>query len=238
MTAPRPPILELIDVHAAYGRIEVLRGVDLVVPRGAVIALLGPNGAGKTTLLRTISGLLPPTSGHVHLNGEHIARPTPAKLTKAGICMVPEGRGVFPNLTVDENLRLASFSGQSVKKILAEAYWRFPILSERKNQLAGSMSGGQQQMLSLARSLACEPALLLLDELSMGLAPLIVESLYESVAEIAASGVSVVVVEQFAASALKVADYVAVMQGGRIVDSGEPKEIEGRLNELYFGGAA
>lgn len=238
MTEQRPPILELIDVHAGYGRIEVLRGVDLVVPRGAVIALLGPNGAGKTTLLRTISGLLPPSSGHVHLDGEHLNHPTPAKLTKSGICMVPEGRGVFPNLTVDENLRLASFSGQSVKKILTEAYERFPILQERRHQLAGSMSGGQQQMLSLARSLASDPALLLLDELSMGLAPLIVESLYESVAEIAASGVSVVVVEQFASSALKVADYVAVMQGGRIVDSGEPQEIEGRLNELYFGGAA
>lgn len=232
------PILELIDLHAGYGRIEVLRGVNLTVPRGAVIALLGPNGAGKSTLLRVISGLLAPSSGHVHLNGQHIPRPSPARLTKAGVCMVPEGRGVFPNLTVDENLRLASFSGTKVEKILDESYTRFPILFERRDQLAGSMSGGQQQMLSLARSLASDPALLLLDELSMGLAPLIVESLYDSVAEIAQTGVSVVVVEQFAASALRVADYVVVMQGGRIVDSGEPAEIEPRLDELYFGGAA
>ncbi len=231
-------ILELIDLHAGYGRIEVLRGVNLTVPRGAVIALLGPNGAGKSTLLRVISGLLPPSGGHLHLNGQHIGRPSPARLTKAGVCMVPEGRGVFPNLTVDENLRLASFSGTKVDRILDESYARFPILWERKDQLAGSMSGGQQQMLSLARSLASDPALLLLDELSMGLAPLIVESLYDSVAEIAATGVSVVVVEQFAASALRVADYVVVMQGGRIVDSGEPTEIEPRLDELYFGGAA
>jgi len=238
LNAPCPPILELIDLHAGYGRIEVLRGVDLVVPRGAVIALLGPNGAGKTTLLRVISGLLAPSSGHLHIGGEHIGRPSPAKLTKAGVCMVPEGRGVFPNLTVDENLRLASFAGQRVEKILSDSYWRFPILEERKHQLAGSLSGGQQQMLSLARSLASQPALLLLDELSMGLAPLVVQSLYDSVADIAASGVSVVVVEQFAASALRVADYAVVMQGGRIVDSGEPAEIEKRLGELYFGGVA
>lgn len=238
MNVQRAPILELIDVHAGYGRIEVLRGVDLVVPRGAVIALLGPNGAGKSTLLRVISGLLAPSSGHVHLGGDHIGRSTPATLTKAGVCMVPEGRGVFPNLTVEENLRLAQFSGQPATRILSESYWRFPILEERKDQLAGSLSGGQQQMLSLARALASNPALLLLDELSMGLAPLVVQSLYDSVADIAATGVSVVVVEQFAASALRVADYVVVMQGGRIVDSGEPAEIESRLDELYFGGAA
>lgn len=236
--SPVEPILELMDVHAAYGRIEVLCGVDLVVPKGAAIALLGPNGAGKTTLLRVISGLMAPTSGHIHLRGQHLSRISPAKLTKAGLCLVPEGRGVFPNLTVEENLRVSKFAGRPVDQILTEAYERFPILGDRRSQLAGSLSGGEQQMLSLGRALASQPALLLLDELSMGLAPLVVESLYEAVAEIAASGVSVVVVEQFAASALAVADYVAVMQGGRIVDSGEPKEIEGRLHELYFGGAA
>ncbi|MGN6609446.1 MAG: ABC transporter ATP-binding protein [Jatrophihabitans sp.] len=235
MTAP---ILECIDVHAAYGRIEVLRGVDLLVPRGAVMALLGANGAGKTTLLRVLSGVMPATSGHIHLGGEHISDASPDALNRAGLCMVPEGRGVFPNLTVEENLWLASYSGQPVERILTEAYARFPRLKERRRQLAGSMSGGEQQMLSLARALASDPALLLLDELSMGLAPLIVESLYDSVAEIAESGVSILVVEQFAASALRVADYAAVMHGGRIIETGEPAEIEGRLNELYFGGAA
>lgn len=233
-----PPILELIDVHAAYGRIEVLRGVDLVVPRGAVMALLGANGAGKTTLLRVISGLMPLTSGDIHLGGMHISNPTPDALTRAGLTMVPEGRGVFPNLTVEENLWLSSFSGLQVEKILTDAYARFPRLKERRRQLAGSLSGGEQQMLSLARALASEPALLLLDELSMGLAPLIVENLYDSVAEIAERGVSILVVEQFAKSALRVADYAAVMHGGRIVDRGEPSEVEGKLNELYFGGAA
>jgi branched-chain amino acid transport system ATP-binding protein len=237
MTGP-PPILELIDVHAAYGRIEVLRGVDLVVPRGAVLALLGANGAGKTTLLRVISGLMPATSGDIHLGGVHVSGASADRLNRAGLCMVPEGRGVFPNLTVEENLWLASYTGRPVEQIQAAAYARFPRLKERRRQLAGSMSGGEQQMLSLARALASEPALLLLDELSMGLAPLVVESLYDSVAEIAQQGVSILVVEQFAASALRVCDYAAVMQAGRISDSGEPAEIEGRLNDLYFGGAA
>lgn len=234
----RVPILELLGVRAAYGRIEVLRGVDLIVPRGAVVALLGANGAGKTTLLRVVSGLLAPTGGDIHLAGMHVNGASPDALTRAGLCMVPEGRGVFPNLTVEENLWLASFSGQPVDKILTDAYRRFPRLKERRRQLAGSMSGGEQQMLSLARALASDPALLLLDELSMGLAPLIVESLYDSVAQIARDGVSILVVEQFASSALRVADYAAVMQGGRITETGEPQEIASRLNELYFGGAA
>jgi branched-chain amino acid transport system ATP-binding protein len=232
------PILELIDVHAAYGRIEVLRGVDLRVPRGAVMALLGANGAGKTTLLRVISGLMPATSGDIHLGGVHISNATPDALTRAGLTMVPEGRGVFPNLTVEENLWLSSYSGRAVERILTEAYARFPRLKERRRQLAGSLSGGEQQMLSLARALASDPALLLLDELSMGLAPLVVESLYDSVAEIAERGVSILVVEQFARSALRVSDYAAVMHGGKIVDSGEPGEIASKLNELYFGGSA
>ena len=238
MAPATPPILELIDIHASYGRIEVLRGVDLVVPRGAVMALLGANGAGKTTLLRVVSGLMAQTSGDIHLGGMHISGATPDELTRAGVCMVPEGRGVFPNLTVEENLWLASYSGVSVEKILTESYLRFPRLKERRRQLAGSMSGGEQQMLALARALSSEPALLLLDELSMGLAPLIVESLYETVAEIARDGVSILVVEQFASSALRVADHAAVMHGGRIIETGEPQEIESKLNELYFGGAA
>ena len=231
-------MLELIDVHAAYGRVEVLHGVNLAVPRGAVMALLGANGAGKTTLLRVISGLLPVTRGDVHLAGMHVTGVRPSGLTRGGLFMVPEGRGVFPNLTVEENLWLASYAGQPVDKILTDAYARFPRLKERRRQLAGSLSGGEQQMLSLSRALASEPAMLLLDELSMGLAPLVVEYLYDSVAEIAAQGVSILVVEQFASSALRVADWAAVMARGRVVDSGEPAAIEQRLSELYFGGGA
>lgn len=233
-----PPILELIGVRAAYGRIEVLRGVDLRMPRGTVMALLGANGAGKTTLLKVISGQLAATDGDIHLGGVHVSGATPDQLTRAGLCTVPEGRGVFPNLSVEENLRLASYAGVPAGRIVAEAYDRFPRLAERRRQLAGTLSGGEQQMLALARALASAPALLLLDELSMGLAPLIVDGLYDTVAEIAEQGVSILVVEQFARSALKVADYAAVMHGGRIVATGEPDEIRSRLADVYLGGAA
>jgi branched-chain amino acid transport system ATP-binding protein len=234
----KPPILELIGVRAAYGRIEVLRGVDLRMPRGCVMALLGANGAGKTTLLKVISGQLAATEGDIHLGGVHVSGATPDQLTRAGLCTVPEGRGVFPNLSVEENLRLASYAGVPAGRIVAEAYDRFPRLAERRRQLAGTLSGGEQQMLALARALASDPALLLLDELSMGLAPLIVDQLYNTVAEIAEQGVSILVVEQFARSALKVADYAAVMHGGRIVATGEPDEIRSRLADVYLGGAA
>jgi branched-chain amino acid transport system ATP-binding protein len=234
----KPPILELIGVRAAYGRIEVLRGVDLRMPRGCVMALLGANGAGKTTLLKVISGQLAATEGDIHLGGVHVSGATPDQLTRAGLCTVPEGRGVFPNLSVEENLRLASYAGVPAGRIVAEAYDRFPRLAERRRQLAGTLSGGEQQMLALARALASDPALLLLDELSMGLAPLIVDQLYDTVAEIAEQGVSILVVEQFARSALKVADYAAVMHGGRIVATGEPDEIRSRLADVYLGGAA
>ncbi len=234
----KPPILELIGVRAAYGRIEVLRGVDLRMPRGCVMALLGANGAGKTTLLKVISGQLAATEGDIHLGGVHVSGATPDQLTRAGLCTVPEGRGVFPNLSVEENLRLASYAGVPAGRIVAEACDRFPRLAERRRQLAGTLSGGEQQMLALARALASDPALLLLDELSMGLAPLIVDQLYDTVAEIAEQGVSILVVEQFARSALKVADYAAVMHGGRIVATGEPDEIRSRLADVYLGGAA
>jgi len=232
------PILEAIDVHAAYGRIEVLRGVDLRVPRGAVVALLGPNGAGKSTFLKVVSGQMQPTSGDIHMAGVGVRNAKPEELARVGLCTIPEGRGVFPNLTVEENLRLMSYTGVPVGSILDTAYTYFPRLHERRNQLAGTMSGGEQQMLAMARALTSDPALLLLDELSMGLAPLIVDDLYQSVARIAASGVSILVVEQFARTALKVADYGAVMAGGRIVASGEPDEIRNIANDIILGGAA
>jgi branched-chain amino acid transport system ATP-binding protein len=232
------PLLEVLDIHASYGRIEVLRGVNLVVPKGAVVALLGPNGAGKTTLLKIISGQMQPTSGHVHLNGHHINGLPAEDLARAGLCTIPEGRGIFPNLTVDENLRLSTYSGVSEKKVRELAFDRFPRLKERHRQLAGTMSGGEQQMLAMARALTTDPQLLILDELSMGLAPLIVAQLYEAVAEIARSGISVLVVEQFARTALAVAEYGAVMLGGRIVAMGQPEDLTEELSEAYLGGAA
>jgi branched-chain amino acid transport system ATP-binding protein len=232
-------ILDLTDVHAAYGRIEVLHGVDLEVPRGAVVALLGPNGAGKSTLMKVVSGRLRATSGHVHLGGAHVNDTAPDQLARAGLCTVPEGRGVFPNLTVAENLRLSGLAGRaSTAEIYETAFTRFPRLAERHDQLAGSMSGGEQQMLAMARALVTDPAVLLVDELSMGLAPLIVKQLYEVLAQIAAEGVTVVAVEQFADTALAVADFAAVMTHGRIAAFDEPDVIRQDLASLYLGGAA
>ena len=232
------PILEVVDLHAAYGRIEVLRGVDLTVPKGAVMALLGPNGAGKSTLVKVVSGQKRPTSGDIHLGGVHVRGAGSEELARIGLCTVPEGRSVFPNLTVEENLRLMSYAGVPADAVLETAYSYFPRLAERRNQLAGTMSGGEQQMLAMSRALSSDPALLLLDELSMGLAPLIVDELYDTVARIADSGVSILCIEQFARTALRVADYAAVMSGGRIVATGEPGEVLATMSDVILGGAA
>ena len=232
------PILEVCDLHAAYGRIEVLRGVDLAVPKGAVVALLGPNGAGKSTLVKVISGQKKQTSGDVHLGGVNVNDAGSDDLARVGLCTVPEGRSVFPNLTVEENLQLMSYAGVAVDDVLETAFTYFPRLLERRGQLAGTMSGGEQQMLAMSRALASDPALLLLDELSMGLAPIIVDELYETVAQIAATGVSILCIEQFARTALRVSDYAAVMSGGRVVASGEPDEVLATMSDVILGGAA
>jgi branched-chain amino acid transport system ATP-binding protein len=232
-------VLELIDVDAAYGRIEVLHGVSLTVPRGTVVALLGPNGAGKTTTLKVASGQLTPTRGHVHLGGHHLNGASPDALARAGLCTIPEGRGIFPNLSVEENLRLFAFTAKASDSDIRETtFARFPRLEERRGQLAGRLSGGEQQMLAMTRALATNPALLMLDELSMGLAPMIVDELYGVVAQIASEGVSVLVVEQFARRALAVAQYAVVMVGGRVTAVGEPADVESELSAAYLGGAA
>ncbi|MBW3664155.1 MAG: ABC transporter ATP-binding protein [Actinobacteria bacterium] len=233
------PILELRDVHAAYGRIEVLRGVSFTVPRGTVVALLGPNGAGKTTTLKVISGQMEPTEGHVHINGHHVNGLAPDALARAGTCTIPEGRGIFPNLSVSENIRLFAYSASAPERDLRDrAFEYFPRLGERREQLAGTLSGGEQQMLAMSRALATDPELLLLDELSMGLAPLIVEELYAIVSRIAREGISVLVIEQFARTALAVAEYGVVMVHGRVTAIGQPQDIEDQLSEAYLGGAA
>ena len=235
-TAPEAPLLELRGVKAAYGRIEVLHGVDLVVPKGSVVALLGPNGGGKTTTLKVISGQMTPTSGCVHIAERHVNGASPDALARVGVCTIPEGRGIFPNLTVRENLRMVTYAGTAeLSQVEDVAFARFPRLGERRNQLAGTMSGGEQQMLALARGLAVNPALLLLDELSMGLAPLIVEGLYQIVAQVAAEGVSILVVEQFARTVLGVADYAAIMLHGRITSIGQPDDIAPELEAAYMG---
>jgi branched-chain amino acid transport system ATP-binding protein len=229
------PVLELRDVHAAYGRIEVLHGVDIVVPENSVVALLGPNGAGKTTTLKVASGQMRPTSGHVHIAGRHVNGASADALARVGVCAIPEGRGIFPNLTVEENLQMVTFSGSALKHVEERTYTQFPRLKERRAQLAGTMSGGEQQMLAIARALATDPALLMLDEISMGLAPMIVTELYDLVKQIAASGVSILLVEQFARTALAVADYAAIMVHGRVQKVGQPADIEEELSSAYLG---
>ncbi|MHB8464137.1 MAG: ABC transporter ATP-binding protein [Acidimicrobiales bacterium] len=235
IAAPAAPALELRQLHAGYGRIEILHGIDLVVPRGSVLALLGPNGAGKTTLLNVAAGFVSPTSGCVHVAGLHINEVAPEVLAKAGVCSVPEGRGSFPNLTVNENLRVFSHASQQPFHVLQErAFARFPRLGERRGQLAGTLSGGERQMLAMCRAFATEPAVLLVDEISMGLAPLIVRALYDLIAQIAAEGISVLVVEQFASAALRVADYVALMRLGRIEMMGEPADVADYVSDAYM----
>ena len=233
-----PPILELRGIRAAYGAIEVLHGIDVVVPAGGIFAVLGPNGAGKSTLLRVIAGLHPATAGVVLLGGRAVNRARPDELARRGLCLVPEGKGIFPNLTVEENLRLIKHLGVSMPDIEQRAYDRFPRIAGRRKQLAGTLSGGEQQMLALARAVAADPALLLIDELSMGLAPMVVEELYELVAAMAKEGVTVVAVEQFARTILSISTSAVVMTTGRIVMAGSPVEVGSALMDLYLGDTA
>jgi len=229
------PLVELVDVRAAYGPIEVLHGINLSVPQGSVVALLGPNGAGKSTILKVVSGLLQPTAGEVRLAGRVVNGASADELARIGLCTIPEGRGVFPNLTVRENLWMATMAGVSLAEVEEIAYARFPRLGERRKQLAGTMSGGEQQMLSMARALSVNPSVLLLDELSMGLDRLVVANLYEIVAQVSQEGVSILVSEQFARTVLGIAQYAAIVLHGNITRVGTPAELEDELSAAYLG---
>jgi branched-chain amino acid transport system ATP-binding protein len=231
--------IELRDVRAGYGRIEVLHGVSFSVPAGCVYALLGPNGGGKSTTLQVVSGRIKPTAGCVHIAGTHVNGAKPDALTRAGVSSIPEGRGIFPNLTVEDNLRMWTYAaGMPVKDVQERAFTRFPRLAERRKQRAGTMSGGEQQMLAMSRALVSEPAVLLLDEISMGLAPIIVSELYDLVRQLGEEGITILLVEQFATTALKVADFAAVMTHGKVVAVGQPQDIEEHVSAAYLGGAA
>lgn len=233
------PALELIDVHAGYGRVEVLHGVDLVVPTGSVVALMGPNGAGKSTLLNIAAGFVTPVAGCVHVTGLHVNGVAPEMFARAGVCSIPEGRGTFPNLTVRENLRVFTHSSnRSLDEVEEDVFETFPRLAERRNQMAGTLSGGERQMLSMSRAFASEPAVLLLDEISMGLAPIVVDELYAKVAELASVGIAILLVEQFATAAMRVAEYAAIMRQGRIETLGEPADVAGELTAAYLGAMA
>ncbi|HEX7132217.1 MAG TPA: ABC transporter ATP-binding protein [Iamia sp.] len=230
------PIVELRGVRAGYDGIDVVHGIDLSVQAGRVMAILGPNGAGKSTTLKVVAGLLPASSGDLLLAGRRVNGARPDDLARRGLCLIPEGRGIFPNLTVRENLWMVTHGGRDLDAVVERSVDRFPALGERLDQTAGTLSGGQQQMLAMARGLATDPALLVLDELSMGLAPIVVDDLYARVRQVAAEGTTILLVEQFARIVMDVADEAAVMVHGRIVETGTPHDLEASLSQAYLGG--
>jgi branched-chain amino acid transport system ATP-binding protein len=228
-------MLQLTGLCASYGAIEVLHGIDLTVPKGGLFAMLGPNGAGKSTLLRVIAGLHAAGAGTIAIDGRAVSGGQPYVLARHGVCLLPEGRGVFPNLTIADNIRLVTHLGASLSDIEARVYETFPVLGSRRRQLAGTLSGGEQQMLALARAVATEPSFLLLDELSTGLAPRVVETLYAHVVALMANGTPVLAVEQFARTVLEIAHAGAVMVTGRVVATGTPADLHDALAGLYLG---
>jgi branched-chain amino acid transport system ATP-binding protein len=218
-------VLEIRRIDAGYGETTVLRGVSLVVPDGRVVALLGANGAGKTTVLRAASGLLRPSAGHVRLDGIDVTGWSPHRLVRLGLCHIPEGRGVFPQLTVRENLVLQSPAGQETAAI-ERACGVFAALGRRLGQRAGLLSGGEQQMLALARAYVNSPRLVLLDEVSMGLAPIVVDEIFGFLERLAKEGAAMLLVEQYVTRALDLADYVYILTRGTVSFAGEPAELE------------
>jgi branched-chain amino acid transport system ATP-binding protein len=228
-------MLELRGVTAGYGSHTVLRDVDLVVPDNSVVALLGPNGAGKTTLLRVASGLLRPSAGHILVDGEDATGWPPHRLAGAGVCHVPEGRGIFRALSVRDNIRLQTNPALDVDPIQAVSE-AFPRLGERLAQRAGTMSGGEQQMLALARSYLAGSKTVLLDEVSMGLAPKIIDEIFEYLRRLAAQGAALLLVEQYVGRALDLADFVYILNKGRVQFVGESDELgEEQILASYLG---
>jgi len=232
-------MLEVLDLSVAYGAIRALDGVSFNVPAGKIVALLGANGSGKTTTLRAIVGLAPGARGNILFEGREIRGLPPHAIVSRGIALVPEGRRIFPNLTVYENLLLGAYHRREkeVAPVLKRLYATFPRLAERSRQAAGTLSGGEQQMLALARALMSRPRLLLLDEPSLGLAPLLVREVFHIIAELNQQGVTVLLVEQNAAQALKIAHLGYVLETGRLVLSGSGAELlaHPRLQDAYLG---
>ena len=236
-----PPLLEVDGVTSGYGKVEILHDLRIGVPEGTVVALLGPNGAGKTTTLKVISGTLPVWKGQVHYDGERLDGCSTYEIARRGITLVPEGRGIFPGLDVRENLEIgvrAGDSGEGRAERVEKVLETFPRLRERLSQRAGTLSGGEQQMLALSRAFLGNPRVLLMDEISMGLAPRIVEQLFESVNELRERGLTIVLVEQYLTYALRFADICYVLAKGRIEFVGEPSELRDSeaLASSYLGG--
>jgi branched-chain amino acid transport system ATP-binding protein len=230
------PILAIRNVVAGYGRVVVLRDVTLEFPEGSVTAILGPNGAGKTTCLRVAAGLLRPHEGAVCFQGRDVAKLRPARRVLAGICLVPEGRGIFRSLTVRENLDL-QVPRWSADRSIDRALASFPVLGRNLSRLAGTLSGGEQQMLALSRAYLSGARVLLLDEVSMGLAPMVVQQVFLQLAELAASDMTVVIVEQYIAQALALAERVYILDRGSVIHRGKAGDLtEDAVIEHYLGG--
>jgi branched-chain amino acid transport system ATP-binding protein len=230
-----PPALELRNVHAGYGKVPVLRDVTLTVPPASIVALLGANGAGKTTAMRVAAGLLAASSGQVLLAGEDVTGRPANQRTRRGLCLIPEGRGIFRSLTVRENLALQvpPWSENSIDPAMAV----FPVLRTRLNQVAGTLSGGQQQMLALARCYLSEPSVVLLDELSTGLAPLVVREIFETMSSLAATGIAMLIVEQYVSQALALAGTAYILNQGQVEYAGDPGQLSDvALLNSYLGG--
>ncbi len=242
MTAPEAgPLLRLEDLHAAYGSVAALRGLDLTVGQGELVCLIGANGAGKTSTLRAISGLLRAGRGRIVFDGRPIHGAEPAAILEAGVAHCPEGRRVFPYLTVQENLEMGAYvrrDRRAVANDLQRVCEHFPILAERRRQTAGTLSGGEQQMLAIARALMARPRLILFDEPSLGLAPTLVETTFEIIADIRRRGTTVLMVEQNAYGALRMADRGYVMETGRIVLEGPARALldDDHVRRAYLGG--
>lgn len=233
--------LNIKNLTVSYGSIKALKGIDIKVYEGKIVALLGSNGAGKTTTLKTISGIVNSESGDIEFYGKKITKLAPEKISKIGIVQSPEGRQVFPDITVEENLRIGAFTLKSKKEIqknFERVYKYFPILENRKKQMAGTLSGGEQQMLAIGRALMASPKVLLLDEPSLGLAPLIVKDIFNIVKEINKEGTTVLIIEQNALQTLKISDYAYVLEVGEIHMEGKAEIIikDSRLIEAYLGG--
>jgi branched-chain amino acid transport system ATP-binding protein len=238
-------MLKVENLVAGYGKVQVLQGINIEVPKGKLVALIGSNGAGKTTTLRAISGMLRPEAGRITLGGADIAGLPSYEITRRGLAHSPEGRRVFPTLPVSDNLLLGAYprlTGSRPKGDVASdierMYVLFPRLRERSGQLAGTLSGGEQQMLAMARALMLQPDVLLLDEPSMGLAPRLVEEVFATIARLKEASITMLLVEQFAAAALEVADYGYVLENGRLTTSGEAASLRNdpAVREAYLGG--
>jgi branched-chain amino acid transport system ATP-binding protein len=234
-------MLKVDNINVFYGNIQALKGVSLDINEGEIVTLIGANGAGKSTLLKTISGLLKPKNGDILYQGQSIAGKAAQTIVKQGISHVPEGRRIFANLTVEENLELGAFlrkDKNGIREDIEKVYQQFPRLLERRKQLAGTLSGGEQQMLAIGRALMARPRLLLLDEPSMGLAPLLVKSIFRIIEEINATGTTILLVEQNANMALSIADRAYVIESGRVVLSGSAEELTAseQVKMAYLGG--